>query len=357
MRIILARPKRNVRCIAFVATGALVSAMVAAGIPVKRHPIEPWQYISPEVSIGKSKLWELLNDDRFKFIATVTLLVTPTGSNQTFNVPGNWDSGNNKVETIPGGGSGGVTVANVACSDSGGGGGAYSAQTNIALVPGGTATYQIGAGGALVSSTSSLGINGNPGGNSWFNASSYGAASVGAQGGAGGNAANNLATAAGALGGQASSGIGSTKFSGGNSGACTPSFASASGGGGAAGPSGNGVSSSAASNSVTNGGNANNNAGATGGAGGAPTGSSGGSGTEYDASHGIGAGGGGAISSGTNQVTVAGSGGNYGGGGGGAANFASSPTSTSSGAGIQGLIVVTNIPATMARLMSNVIGA
>jgi len=167
------------------ATAALVSVMIAGGIPVKKHPLEPWQYVSPESAFTKGKLWELLQDSRFKYIAVVTFLVSPTGSNQTFNVPLNWNSGNNKVESIGAGASGGAgnggnLLIGVA---SGGGAGAYSAQTNIVFTPGGTATYQIGTGGTAVSQTNFGSVNGNAGGDSWFNGATLGASSVGAKGG------------------------------------------------------------------------------------------------------------------------------------------------------------------------------
>lgn len=347
-------PRRNVRCVAFLATAALVGAMVAAGIPVKRHPIERWQYVSPEAAIGNDKMWELLNDSRFKFLSIVTFLVAPTGSLQNFTVPGNWNSRNNKVQTIGGGGSGGAAFATagfISSDATGGGGGAYSAVLNLSLTRGSTITYQIGVGGAAVAqSTVNAATNGHDGGDTWFNGTSATSASVGSERGHGGIGDISGGAQSGGAGGSSSNGSGSTKNSGGAGGASGATGGGgivSTGGGGAAGPNGNGSAGGAASNGATsNGGNADNNT-VSGGAGGNPNGSGGGAGTEFDPSHGCGAGGGGAISATAN--TIAGSGGNYGGGGGGAASDTGSTTVATSGAGAQGIIVVTNIPAVLNR--------
>src|ERR1700680_926786 len=88
-------PRKQSTFISFMATSTLVTSMLAASIPVWRHPYQPDQYITPKNSLSPNKFWDLLNDDRFRFIATVQFLVSPTGSNQPYAVPGTWNSGNN----------------------------------------------------------------------------------------------------------------------------------------------------------------------------------------------------------------------------------------------------------------------
>jgi hypothetical protein len=345
----IVQPRRNIRCIAFTATAALVGAMLAAGIPVKRHPIEPWKYVSPERSLTTEKLWELVQDSRFKFLGIITFLVSPTGSNQTFNVPLNWNSALNKVETIAGAGSGGASQGangTVSGAASGGGAGAYSAVLNLVFVPGSTATYQIGAGGASVSSAvfGTSAVNGNPGGDSWFNGTTLAGSSVGAKAGGAGLASNGGGAFNGGAGGLASGGVGTTKHNG-SGGGLIPStsggFYAASGGGGAAGPNGDGGAvSTPGLNSTSAGGSADNGT-VSGGAAGGVTGSNGNSGTEFDGSHGCGSGGGAGLSTSATAAT-GGSGANYGGAGAGAAG--DQLGSGVSGAGAQGIIVVTNFP-------------
>lgn len=351
-----ARPlRRNVQCIAFMASTALVAAMMAQNIRVRLNVLDSWHYVAPIDDMTPAQLHELLHNSDFKYIAVVTFLVTPTGSNGTFNVPPNWNSSNNKVECIGGGASGGAgsnSQGNEAAG-SGGGGGAYAAETNITFVPGATATYQIAAVAPGVSAAVSV-SDGNAGNNTWFNASTFADASVGAVGGSGG--IGSLQTSSGVNGGQAASCIGSVKVSGGGSGSASTiggsGAAAGSGGGGAAGPNGAGsTSSNSTSNSPTAGGSGDAG---SGGAGGSASfnaqGGTGGNGTEFDASHGCGGGGGGFAGDNGNG---AGGGGNYGGGGGGAGTV---QASTVSGAGAQGLIVVTNTVATRAQILNNIVG-
>src|SRR5581483_5721387 len=139
---------------------------------------------------------------------------------------------NAKIETI-GGGGGGATYVSGANYPSGGGGGGYSSVTS-GLAPNTAGSFTVGAGGTA----------GNPGGDTWLcnavtNCASIGGTSVivGAKGGGGG-----LIPGA-PSGGAAASGVGNTKFSGGNGGqsGASPSFTGASGAGGAAGPNGNGA--------------------------------------------------------------------------------------------------------------------
>ncbi len=83
-------------------------------------------------------------------------LTSPTGSNQTWSVPSNWDSATNQIEVI-GGGAGGVTPSTT--GGGGGGGGAYSKITNLTLTPSGSATFRVGSGGG----------SGVVGGDTWYN--------------------------------------------------------------------------------------------------------------------------------------------------------------------------------------------
>ena len=223
--------------------------------------------------------------------STVTFLTT-TGS-QTYSVPADWNSGNNKVEAVA---SAGNAAASSGYGGGGGGGGAYAAQTNVSLTPSGTAPYYCGAAGATTKTS--------------FNTSSvvadYGTSASNNTNGTGGLSANCT---------------GALKYSGGD-GYVGILLGVGGGGGGAAGPHGAG-----SVGASPNGGNADNNT-VSGGAG------NGASGTEWDGSHGCGAGGaGGNSSNGYN-------GGAYGGAGGGG-YYTSTVTA---GTSAQGIIVVTYTP-------------
>jgi len=138
-------------------------------------------------------------------------------------VPQDWNDTENTIEVIGGGGGGELA---------GGGGGAYSKIINVDLTPGTVLGYQAGSGGTST----------NNGGDSWLcsgtsNCASIGGSAVivGAKGGTG------AIDEVGALGGQASSGIGDVKYSGGTGGwYALGSGNSGGGGGGAGGPFGNG---------------------------------------------------------------------------------------------------------------------
>ncbi|MCX6356138.1 MAG: DUF1566 domain-containing protein [Candidatus Aureabacteria bacterium] len=136
----------------------------------------------------------------------------------------------------------------------------------------------------------------------------------------------------GGIGGQASVGVGTTKYNGGNAGGDAAPFSGThgTGGGGAAGQYSAGNNAANGSTGTTGDAGASGDAG-YGGAGGSTSGGNGGNGTEWDASHGSGGGGGGAD---TGSSTV-GNGGLYGGGAGGQSS------SGVGGTGGQGLIVIT----------------
>jgi phage tail P2-like protein len=220
------------------------------------------------------------------------------------------------IECLAGGGSGSMGATN-GTGIGGGGGGAYSKSTGLVMAVGNSFQFNVGAGGARIVGTGlNSTIAANPGGDTWFNATSLanavanGAAlSVGAQGGRGG---------ATSTGGAAASGVGATKFSGGNG---VIGGGTGWNGGGAAGPAGAGGAAT-----TTAGGTANNGAvaGAT------STHTAGYSGTEW---FGPGCG-----SGGFGQAIGAGDAGQYGGGGGGTTNNTSGKQGSLGG---DGLIVIT----------------
>ncbi len=132
------------------------------------------------------------------------------------------------VEVWGGGGKGGTRTNSG--SGGGGGGGAYSIKTNIAVIPGNTYTAYVGAGATTTAA----------GGDSYF----INTSTVMAKGG--GSVADN--TTAGAQGGQASAGVGDTRYSGG-----TGASAGSDGGGGG---SSAGTGANGANGVNSNGGNA-----------------------------------------------------------------------------------------------------
>lgn len=204
---------------------------------------------------------------------TLNEVVLDSASSSPWTVPSGWQSTANgpngyanKIECIGNGGaqSGSSTAA---------GGGAYSADVNIALTPGSFSKFNI--------QNSVTGANDGP--DVWFCSGTLNCTSiagsavvVGAQGGQ-----------KNGTGGSSAVGVGSTKYSGGTS-------VAAGGGGGAAGPNGAG-----AAPSGSTGGQGGNGSGGAGGTSGNP----GDAGTEIDGS--VGSGGGGGTSA---------SGGIYGGG-------------------------------------------
>ncbi|MDB5490367.1 MAG: hypothetical protein JWO78_216 [Micavibrio sp.] len=273
-------------------------------------------------------------------VAPVKIFLTSTGA-ANWTVPADWNDLNNSIEVIAGGGSG--CAAGGGNYGGSGSGGAYSKITNLALTKGALIPVNIGAGGARAISTGGN-ILGNPGGDTWFGNASYGGANVAAKGGLGGLTGPISNTMGNILGGQASAGIGSIKYSGGGvpnaviSGVVT-------GAGGAAGPNGNGqdgVSTGGTAYSGRAGGAGDNGLGGAGGAGGSSfTSGNGADGTEFDATHGAG-GGGGANCPNWLNVCTAGDGGKYGGGGGGGTNGGG--YTNTSGKGGDGLIVITYTP-------------
>lgn len=286
---------------------------------------------------------------QFPITLVTVVFLTATGA-QTYSVPSDWNSGNNSVECIGGGASGGAIRSNSGSNvrfGTGGGAGGYGKSLNITLTPGGTTPYACGAGGAaVVSSVNGTGVTGNAAGDTFFDNSTYAAATTGGKGGLGGLFQNNTTTSlTGALGGAGKGN--SANFNGGAGGSVSAGSNDrlGTGGGGAAGPNSAGAAAvtNTADNSGTNGGRGDGTFGGAAGIGGTSTpAGNGGNGTEYDASHGSGGGGGGITIGGSS--CVAGNGGNYGAAGGGAAT--STGSSATSGSGANGLIVLTYTPST-----------
>ena len=247
------------------------------------------------------------------------------------------------IECVGGGGSGAVIRGlSAGATISGGGGGAYSKSTNIAVAPGAGINVVVGAGGAAIGPLGSIAsVAGNNGGDTYFNATS--AADATAQGPAlaclaqGGRGGAKVANGFGA-GGAAASGVGVVKYSGGSSGVVGPS-GGLTGGGGAAGRNGNGNngvdSTSGFSPSAGGAGDAGFGGAGSNGVTSNSSGPAGGAGAEWDATHGSGGGSGAQFQTGG---TFNGVGGKYGGGSGGAG--ASSTSTAGVNAGGAGLVVV-----------------
>lgn len=295
-------------------------------------------------------------------------------SGTAWTVPLDWDNVLNSEEAI-GGGSGGAVGQNGVANGNPGAGGAYSFEAGTTLTPGATVNIAIGTGGA---GATSLNTSGAAGTDTWLasNNTATVITSTGVQVGAKG--ATGGTTSAAGTGGQASAGIGSVKFSGGNGGH-TGGHSGAGGGaagvgggggvggtddnsqnGGAGGGGGGGGSAGLTRSGTTGGaggtnlravgsgaGGTNGNSGTAGtaggggggaGAGATTSGGDGGSGTEYDPTHGSGGGGG----QGTGHFTATsgrgGDGGSYGGGGGG---LQAGAAGMRGGNGFGGLLVIT----------------
>lgn len=189
--------------------------------------VQPAKIQVTQVSIFSDRIHveaeEMLATGDLPALVNVVFLTT-MGSLLSWTVPDDWNDADNSFHCIGGGGGGGPF------SGGGGGGGAYSAITNLDLTPAASVSYRVGAGGA----------SGSSGSDTWFNGASLGASSVGAKAGTGGTSSSA------GTGGQASAGVGTVKFSGGNGGTGGTEGgddpgAGGGGGGGAAGPNGDGA--------------------------------------------------------------------------------------------------------------------
>jgi hypothetical protein len=236
------------------------------------------------------------------------IFLTTVGAG-TWTVPDDWNDSDNSIECI---GGGGKTYGNNFDAVGGGGGGAYSKKNNLILTPGASISYYVGASDE----------------DSWFKSITDVLAKHG-----------NYSSGSPGVGGQASSGYGDVKYSGGNGGSGGGSNGGGGGGGGAAGPNGNG--NNGLNNSAAYGGDGGQGDltfGGLGGLGGnnVHPNTVGSNGEEWT-THGSGGGGGG----GSVWNVIAGkTGGLYGGGAGGKAYNTSNDTP-----GAQGIIVITYTPA------------
>lgn len=237
-------------------------------------------------------------------------------SGTSWTVPADWNSANNTIRVIGGGGGacdGGLT-GSTCYSGSGGGGGAYASVSNVTLTPGTSVAYRVGTAGIYDGGNALA----TAGGDTYFCNSTSNCASVtgtaviaGAKGGGAASGGASCSSAVGGgTGGVAASSFGTVKYSGGTGGTGSAAqwYRPGAGGGGAAGPSGNGGAGGAAANTNTRGGSGGGgaNAGVAGGTASSITGATGGNGN-------AGAGGG----TGGSGTTSGGNGTNGGGGGGG----------------------------------------
>ncbi len=226
-----------------------------------------------------------------------------TAGTTSFVIPADW-SDTNQVECVGSGGNGSARQTS-AIGGTGGGAGAYAKRVNIAALTG-TITVSVGAAGATASTT--------------FNSATAGKEVVCDWGRSG-------STSVAGTGGQTNASIGTTKVAGG--GGFKPASGDAGGGGGGSGgPSGAGTTAT-----TQTGGSSDNGTVTTS----ATQGSTGGSGTQFDATHGTGAGGTGGSGSGNRN---GGPGGTYGGGGAGS----NSGAAALGGAGKAGLLVIIYTP-------------
>jgi hypothetical protein len=296
-------------------------------------------------------------------MATVQVFLTKANTSP-WTVPSDFAS-LVSVETLPGGGSGGACRGGSGVSAAGGGGGEYRKSTGAQLsgnignggtpwtgwVPGTTTVpFVVGAGGTSVAVSASTAVTGNNGGDTAWGGTTLASISsttgVGSGGGKGGGAATSGGCSGGAAG---TGGVGNTVSAGGRGGNVSSGVRGGSGGGGAGGPNGAGNQGGDAITAVgTNGGSGDAGSGGAGGTletSGTGVAGAGGTATEFNASHGCGGGGGG--SGGSGNGATGGAGGEYGGGGG--AGCGSTGTLTS-GAGGDGLIVITYTQAVSATL-------
>ncbi len=277
-----------------------------------------------------------------RFLFAATILITATGSQAR---PGDWNNSANTVEGLAGAGSGACGFGQSANRGTGGSGAEYRQLTNYAAP--GTLNYTIGAGGTAVF-RNTAGISGGVDGADTI----LDTTALIAKKGLAGTILNAAAPTppAGGTGGSGGSGN-----NGGAGGSTAANNDIATGGGGAGGPNGAGVAGTAAvaNNSGTAGGNGDNGSGGAGGAGQSSNtnaqtfGGTGGVGTEFaDAATGAGGGGGGNCNpnSGASVQPMGGPGGNYGAAGGAANSKNAGNVSATSGAGIQGVIVIVYTP-------------
>lgn len=167
---------------------------LAPSISPQFYTLGPLSFVeNDKVLFQEARVWQIAADATTETFTASTTWTAPTGvTSVTAEV---WGGG---------GGGGGQNLASD--GGGGGGGGAYSKKLNIAVTPGNNYTVTVGGGG-----TGSAGCTASTaGGDSWFSTSG----TVLAKGGSPGACSTGTPPAGGA-GGVAASGVGDTKFSGG----------------------------------------------------------------------------------------------------------------------------------------------
>lgn len=293
----------------------------------------------------------------------VVVFLTAVGAG-TWSVPSDFSSVNT-IEVIGGGQGAGNAVNGI-----GGYGGSYAKISNLALTPGATVNFSVGAGGTGGASAADYTNNpGSVGGDTWFNSTAITTASVAAPGGGSTSTPIGTVTYAGGAGGAAYRGSGGGAAGPSGAGGAGLEGSTSSNGAGGGGANGGSVGVNGSGTSTAGG----NNAGGTGGgatsttaapAGNAGTNGGGGSGGFVAATPGnggpggmqalwtqtgngatAGPGGGGGSGGYYNTASAGGNGGNgggYGGGGGSGGGGGGPPVyAATGGAGAQGIIVIT----------------
>ncbi len=282
-------------------------------------------------------------------MAGTTIYILNSGP---WTVPPDWNSSNNTITLIGGGGLGYVPLQNSQTSGGGGAGGNCTIVNNESLTPLGNVSVTIG--NAVSGNDTKFGSHiastgGNASGATGGSPGPYGTY-LGGSGGGGGTAASDFGIGGGGGGGAAG------PFGNGGNGATQvyvpPYVPDPLGGGAGAGGADGGAAGTQSTGTRLDPGPGG--AGANGGGNGGFTGSSdnGGNGTEFDASHGSGGGGAGGPAE-FGGLASAGNGGSYGGGGGGLGTTQNGSARFSSAGG--GIIVIvydalTVNPATVAEL-------
>lgn len=268
-------------------------------------------------------------------MANVEIFLT---SGTTWAVPMDFDASKpNSVECIGGGSGCGQAPGGADRYNAAGGGGAYSKQVNVAFTPGATVAIAVGDGsGSSVAGTPSA-----PGGDTWI-AINNTATDITSPGvicgakGASGAVPIMIADGNGTQGGQASAGVGSILFSGGNGATFVAAITGGrqGGGGGAGGPFGDGGHGGTNDPTGTQLAAWGGGGGGGGGGGNGQDGSSGGMIGGTGGNNHLGAGGGVGGTVGPDRAIGLGTDGTAGGGGGGSGNIAAS-NGTTGGAGTE----------------------
>lgn len=178
-----------------------------------------------------------------RLLILLVLLASPLvalATTDTITATGSWvaPTGVTSVTVDAWAGGGGGRNGGSVTGGQGGGGGAFSEKLNIPVTAGNSYTVTVGTGGT---GGVFFGASDTAGGDSWFSTTG----TVLAKGGAAGTS--------GGAGGALASGVGDTKFSGGNGGGDGSTSGCGGGGGGGAGTTGNGGDGTSSSGTCTSG--------------------------------------------------------------------------------------------------------